>query len=433
MHDLRAVIFAPDHADSDMRVRRTIECMAGAFARVDVFWDRQYPGHRFHEWAAESNVSEHYVERRRLRRVRSLVGVPALGRAITEAIVEADVVYIHASGIEGLLYARQARRWNADSTIVFDYHDSLSYELFYQLKKRGLQALFGFLWSIYRFPLRQFARAVDAVVGISPNQVEDLKRLTGREFDAAIVPNVRDFTDAAVPHLATKWSDEISLVWLGQVMRGRDLERLADWTRGLHRNAWLHVFGKVIDPRAEAAVREVLGNRVVFYGQYQADEGIARTLPPNPIGVFLGWEDPFNTGINRIASPNKYFSYINLELPMILDASLEGLAREIREWQAGLAIGSRSDFAAAVDRILIDYPKYVSGVRKLKAFYRALAPDEVLWEFLRDISRRSQARSRAGLKKTHGTFENPHEGEPPQLGAATEGAGRADSTTMIES
>jgi hypothetical protein len=381
----RAVVFAPHHADPDVRVRRTIDVLRNSFADVAVFWDREYPGHRF-QGQIQSTTGEDHLQPKPARLLRSAVGLSGLGPQLRRSIAGADLIYIHASAIEGLIYATEGRRCNRSARVVFDYHDSIAYELFYQLKKLSLIRLFPPVWAVYRRALPFLARSVDGVVGISENQLEDLKQLTGREMPTAIVPNVRHFSDCVRASAASRDDGSLSLVWLGNVSRGRDLERIAHWAERVRGATRLHVFGEIVEESVAAAVKETLGERVVFYGRYQGDEGIARQLPHNPVGIFLGWDDPCKIGINAIASPNKYFTYMNLEIPVILDRSLVGLAKDVEQFQAGLAIEDGEQFVAAVEQIEAGYAVFSEGMRSLKDSYRAFVPEDVLRRFLSDIS-----------------------------------------------
>lgn len=387
---MKSVVLAPRYADSELRSLRSLESAKDVFGTVDVFWSPAHSGNHHRENGVDDDVRDHYVGRVHLWHLRSILGLPALDNAIATAIRGADCVYIHDGGVEGLLLARSARRLNSDCCIVFDYHDSISFELFYQLKKRRLESLFNVFWRAYRLTLPKLSSSIDAVVGISVKQVEDFFHLTGRSIDAAVIPNFREFTLVAEPPQSSNESDEVSLVWIGQVMRGRDLECIANWTRRMGSDTSLHVFGRVLDDRVEAAVQETLGDRIRFHGGYQSDSDIRASLPSNAIGVFLGWEDPARTGINGIASPNKYYSYVNLELPLILGASLEGLSEDCTRHGAGVAIDSYSEFVAAVDQIRDDYRTYSTGTRKLKTEYRALDLRSELADLLRRVAEETQ-------------------------------------------
>ena len=63
----------------------------------------------------------------------------------------------------------------------------------------------------------------------------------------------------------------------------------------------------------------------IYKGVFVCDNDILKKLSGKPIGVFLGWNDN-NIGINKLASPNKFFSYINLGVPVIVSGKLENIA-----------------------------------------------------------------------------------------------------------
>ncbi len=380
---LRAVILAPHHADVDVRVRRTILVMAGVFDQVDVFWDAEMLGHRPKEHQEQTNIEEYYVHRQRGKHLISLFGGTTFKAAVVRAVRSASLVYIHASGIEGLVYAREARLHCRSCRIVFDYHDSVAYELYYQLKKLGLIASFAPAWAVYRKVLRRLAGSLDGVVGISRNQVTELEAIAKRKFSSAVIPNLRTFSSDYERAMISAGTEKLSFLWVGQIMLGRDLERIARWISRLKDDTMLHVFGEVINQQAESLIRATLRERTVFHGAYRGDADLLGRLPTSPVGVFLGWDDPCGTGINRIASPNKYFSYVNLAIPVIVDRRLEELAAEVRAWNAGIAVGDQAEFAEAAARLRGDYREFAEGMKRLKANYAAFDTEQVLCNFLK--------------------------------------------------
>ena len=373
---------SPHHADCDLRVRRVIKVMSDLSLNADVYWDAKYPGHQKRKNSHQDSIREHYTENSRMSFLRSVIGLKTFHADIVKSILQADLVYINASGIEGLLYIKEVRRYNKKCKIIFDYHDSLPYELFYQLQKLKLASLFKLCWPIYRFYLRHYARYVDAIVGISRTQVEDFKKLQLKEVNDAVVPNFRTFEKLSDTPRVVNDTDEVSLVWLGQVMKGRDLEQVADWVSSLDEKYNFHVFGKIINPEAESSVKASLGDRVRFYGEFKGEKSILESLSGKVIGVFLGWNDPQDTGINSHASPNKYFTYINMQLPVIICKQLKELAEHVENHKAGESVSDKMEFSKAVNTIGSNYSEYCAGAESLKEYYSKTTPEDTIRDFL---------------------------------------------------
>ena len=383
----RLVMLSPHHADMDYRVRRSIEVIVEIFGTVDIFWDENYTGHQRKKHKFDSHVNEYYIKNKSKEFLKLLFGQAIFCPEVVLCLNSASHVYIHASGLEGLLYCREVKRINPSCLVIFDYHDSLTYELFYQLKKSGLEKLFKPVWGLYKFYIKSLMESVDALMGISTTQVNDFQRLLGRELVGASVPNFRDFSNCFSQVKSVTKNDEISLVWLGSVMKGRDLSWLANWVSQLDRMPHLHVFGNVINQSMVSDLQELLGDQVSFYGEFKDESEILPHLPHKTIGVFLGWDDPQDTNINSHASPNKYFTYINMELPVVINSSLSELSASVEDTQAGLSVANQQDFSQAIEKISQDYSSYVVGSRRLKALYGKVSIKQTILDFFHEVSK----------------------------------------------
>lgn len=380
----RAIVLAPAHADSDFRVTRATRALAGVSGWTDVFWDERYPGHTRKPSAAGDRGTDHYIAMRARERSNGLAGVLGIPAAARDAASTASLAYVHASGTEGLLLARALKAVNPRLRLIFDYHDSLPFELSYQLRKRRLGLAYRFARPVQDVVLRLLARHVDGVVGISTGQIEQYQRITGYRGLTLAVPNFRGF-DAALDRAPGSEGGAPELVWVGQVMVGRDLDRLVDWVARSPSSVTLALHGGVLHESAAEAARVRLGARVRTHGAFAGDRALSARLGARPIGVFLGWDDPDETGINAIASPNKFFSYVNLGIPIIVDSRLEGLAGDLHQCGAGLAVGSATEFAEAVSRIGREYPSFSRGVARLKARYAQRDLEQELGAFISSV------------------------------------------------
>ena len=347
---------APGHSVWDERVLRTVQA-ANGFYRCGLALDRDVvrdtlPSAR-ERVAARLGREVEVVELPAWPRVRGLARltryvyanrIAGQARALAPA-----VVHVHESGILGLMVAARVRRALPDARIVFDYHDWIPDEVAGSV--RNVRALYGPAMAAWMPRLRRMARAVDVAVCISPGQAEWTRRELGIQR-TLVVQNVRDAPSAA-PFGRRDFRPQ--LVWAGHVMRIRRLELVVDVLARLRAegtDAEFSVLGDVTDPgyadelRAYARARGV-EDRITFHGRYHGDGELLRFVGPGALGLTLAMEEKLPTGINRIASANKFFSYMALGVPMLLEAQYENMAGIAASAGAGAAFTGVEGCAAA--------------------------------------------------------------------------------------
>jgi glycosyltransferase involved in cell wall biosynthesis len=267
--------------------------------------------------------------------------------------LEPEVVHVHESGILGLMVAARVRRALPRARIIYDYHDWIPDEV--AASVRNVAALYGPAMAAWMPRLRRMARAVDVAVCISPGQAEWTRRELGIAR-TVVVQNVRDAPSAA-PFGRRDFRPQ--LVWAGHVMRIRRLELVVDVLARLKAegtDAEFSVFGDVSEPdyaedlKAYARERGV-EERITFHGRYQGDRELMRFVGPGALGLTLAMEERIPTGINRIASANKFFSYMAMGVPLLLEAQYENMAGIAAAAGAGAAFTGVEGCAAEARRI----------------------------------------------------------------------------------
>lgn len=264
--------------------------------------------------------------------------------------IRPDVVHVHEAGLLGVFVAWWVRRLVPGCRIIFDYHDWIPYEIAGLVRdsRPGYAAYMAAAMPV----LRRLARAVDTAVCISPGHAEWTRRELGIR-DTVVVQNVRPTPPPPLPLPQGELRRE--LVFVGNVMRIRRLELMVDVLAELRArgtDAVFRVFGTVMEPRYADEVRAYARERgveeaVVFHGRYVGDAELAAHVRRGSLGVVLALDDRLGTGINRIASANKFFSCLALGMPALVEAPYENMVALAEGAGAGRAFDSAGSCADA--------------------------------------------------------------------------------------
>lgn len=362
------VIWAPSHNEQDRRVNRVIEVLVRLKASTTVVYDSAYAGKTGTDAGRGATVVR--LAGNGGGFVAALLGLRKWLRSINET---PDLLYIHDAGLYGLILAALASRHRRGIRMVFDYHDWIPWEIWYQWNKlvrrpRLVRALTR-VTQDWLLPCLGRSLAFRGIVGITPGQVEGLRKIVpaAERVPAIAVPNTRN----CLPDSGRKdFPGPLTLVWVGNVAEGRDLDRLLLYTEALRRDEpglefSLLVVGKVLSERMLGRLNMV---RYVRHVPGFSGDGHLRDIVTQgrPVGVFLGWDDVGETGINEIASPNKIYSYVNIGIPVIFARSLEAVEKVIPA-PAGRSIADYADFRLAVVAMSAEYAGSLDAVRLLRA------------------------------------------------------------------
>lgn len=338
------VIVAPGHGTWDERVMRTL-CVAREFGQVHGWLDSlpsDGDGAGSYSAASGSKCLEG-IEFALLppRRRRKLAGWLQWGWAVTAKLaqIHPDLVHLHDSAGWGLAIAQQLRRQPgmAGVKIVWDYHDWIPYDIAarvgmqssaYRIAHRVAEAVFR--WQV---------RSVDVMVGISDGQLRYGREVLGIE-KGLYVENGRL---ERLPAYQPTGPMTHRLVWLGNIMSIRGVEFILEVLREVSdrfTDAQLHVWGVVREPQymdSLLTLANELGvrDRFFFQGPYASDSDLRASVAVGTVGLAPGWADPLGTGINEIASSNKFHSYINLSVPVLLQSNLSNMASQLLSYDAG--------------------------------------------------------------------------------------------------
>jgi hypothetical protein len=238
-------------------------------------------------------------------------------------------LYVHDSGIFGMLICWWWSKNKKVSSITFDYHDWLPWEISYQIRKIiKSKKLIIFLSKLIHLFLKKLFKSmkITNLVGISLNQIyefkKDFKISNTRDL---IVPNTRKKIFAKK---STDNNEFNGVLWIGNIMKGRDLDILLTYLKEYNEqnntDFYLYIIGNIYD---KAYFKSLESQEYIIYlNSFKNDLDIFEKIKSyNVAGFFYGWDDIYNTGINKIASPNKAYSYINLGIPTIMGNHMTSL------------------------------------------------------------------------------------------------------------
>ncbi len=269
-------------------------------------------------------------------------------------------LYVHDSGIFGMLICWWWSKNNKVSSITFDYHDWVPWEISYQIRKIiKSKKLIKFLSKLIHLFLKQLFKSVqfNNLVGISLNQIlefkKDFKLSNTRDL---IVPNTRK---KILAKKSINNNGFNGVLWIGNVMKGRDLNILStylkDYNERNNTDFNLYIIGNIFDKDYFNSLESQ--EHIIYLNSFKNDLDILEKIQSyNVAGFFYGWDDIYNTGINKIASPNKAYSYINLGIPTIMGNHMTSLKSSFENNRNSIFwIDSYLDFEKSINYIKINY------------------------------------------------------------------------------
>lgn len=360
---MKTLVIAPTYKSYNHRENRLIEYLIIKNIKYELFLDRNI--YKTFTYSQFKSIQKHKNKINELE--------------------DGDFLIITDPGLMGLLIAKLNK--NKKVKIIFDYHDLISWEIFYQVKKFfGLNIISRIIYKLILFIVKNIifrSKTIDYLIAISEKQIEETAKVV-KWIDSpknVIVPNVR-------PHIEQSYQDnelnKIDIIWMGNIQRGRDLEKIMELI-ALHNNEKirLKLFGKIIDEKFFKELNQ--SKQIEYLGIYKSDYDILSKLKQTyAIGIFLGWDDKYRTGINQLGSPNKVFSYINIGIPVLLGGNLDTLKEMNNLGKYSLEI-DRSNFVEKISLIKEEYNSFRLGANKVKNVVNDMKVSRKLYHFLDQI------------------------------------------------
>lgn len=354
------IIHAGTHAIDDPRIQRSARA-AVAFADTGVVCQRQVAAARPSAGRdlAPTRVIEADIEFSRLSRLK-LPRYKRWASDLAEEFRRADLVYVHDSGLSGLLFAVHIKR-TFDVPVVFDYHDSLEYELCYQLAKVRINA--RCLLKLYTYWAGGLVRHLDGVVGVSEQQIQQLFSYRNTSCPYAIAPNVRPQTS----HIYEPREDKLEFMWIGNLTRPNNIERIVDLLNAMRDVPFtLTIAGAIVDEAYRTELEQAANFEIRFSGRYESDDDLLTVPRGRVICIIPSASDPWDTKIDAISSPNKAYSAINLGIPLIVERTLTDLVNQLTVYGAGVSFDDAEAFRRGVALMDNGYVGFRENVARMR-------------------------------------------------------------------
>ena len=368
----RVLFVAPCHSLFDERVLRTIRaaescgCESLLAVDADVYsrWKAQ-PVRAGGDALISSLGQVLFLSLPRVSPRKSLARLQRFLKAAdfvhSASILRPDIVHVHESGSLGLVLSFLFKAIMPEVKVVFDYHDWIPYEL--SLLVRHCAPAYALLLPLLVLVCRYFASRLDVVVAVSEGQARWVEGNL-RVSNIVVIPNVRPYLGVissggdARPNYFVP-----SYLFVGNVMRSRRLELVALLMCDHRLRQFaprFDVVGDVVDASYEKELLGISASRgiegsIFFHGPYSHDRQIECLVVPGMVACLFPLTQSENPSkIESISSSNKFYTYANLGVPMILHSSYVEMVGIMEAHGAGFSFSCHEEMVEACMRLWSD-------------------------------------------------------------------------------
>lgn len=268
-------------------------------------------------------------------------------------IINPDIVHIHECGSLGILISYLIKKFNVNSKIIFDYHDWIPFEVAKSVK--GIETLYNIVLPLSLRWHKYLAKSIDITVCISDGQAKWTKKILDIP-KIIVVQNVREPLN--IERYRTKTKTRNRLIFIGNVMKIRRIEFAIDTVVNLNKmglDVCLDICGHApdrayINTLRSYAKKAEIEDKVIFHGLYGNDQELLKIVGRGSIGIILGYES-LNTNIEKIASSNKFFSYLTLGVPVLIEKGFDNMIEIAGEGKACFSFNSVVDCTVKAKKI----------------------------------------------------------------------------------
>ena len=159
------------------------------------------------------------------------------------------------------------------------------------------------------------------LIGISSGQTDQILKLNyENSIQTSSFPNTRDLE--VFKNSRNLETNKNYFLWVGNIGRNRSVEKIFN-LKEKYNNQFPKSHLDAIFAGKVWGNHDFDEENLQILGSFKTDKDIFTMLPNGRIiGLFFGWQDELNLGINQISSPNKVYSYINMKLPFLIPKTL---------------------------------------------------------------------------------------------------------------
>lgn len=285
-----------------------------------------------------------------------------------------EYIYIHESGGMGVLLSWLVKIATNKTIVIFDYHDWVPLECY--LAAKGNKVFYFFLSNLVTKTQKIMLRNIDFIIGISKGHLEWIRK-NWKVERTYFTENIYPTSEKSICQGNTLFAP--SLVYIGTLMRSRHLEHLISIARELKKDfeeLSLNAFGIVLDSEYESYLKNLadkngLAQSIHFFGGFGSIGEIMPHLSKGAIGFLHPYELNFDIGLNQIASPNKFYSYLALGIPVILHRSFSNIITRTEE-RACIPYSSPLEVTSILKRLWSNPQQWCRASAHAKESYRKL-------------------------------------------------------------
>jgi hypothetical protein len=217
---------------------------------------------------------------------------------------------------------------------------------------------------IYSF-IKQFFNSlkIDNLIGISFEQLQEFKKdFKLQNTRDLILPNTRK---KILSKKLINNREFNGILWVGNIMKGRDIDILNKYLKNFNKKNKvkynLYIIGNIFDKDYFKSLEAQ--DHIIYLNTFNNDSDILERIQNyNVAGFFYGWNDIYSTGINKIASPNKAHSYVNLGIPSIMGNHMTSLKSTFKNNRNSIFwIDGYLDFEKSINYIKLNYNSIIQS------------------------------------------------------------------------
>jgi glycosyltransferase involved in cell wall biosynthesis len=304
-------------------------------------------------------------------------------KLLNKRLKEFNIVgyHVHESGTFGLNIISSLP---GGKKIFFDYHDWIPFEI---QEKVGSGLTYNLVYLFFRkVYIKTILRKLTAVVFISDGAKEYFIKFYGN-IKSFVVPNSRKILEneplleKELLPLDKDNNNLIELLWVGNVMPLRQIERLFDIREHLmssikRANIKISIWGRIKDDEYAEKIKNIEKQSLnkneesylIFNGSYQSETEIIPLKNYYTFGISFGWKEKVDTGLNKISCPTKMYSYGLINIIGLLENKCEDQNTKLRNAKLDLGFSDEKEICSKILHYMYNPMLYIDDSVKLNSF-----------------------------------------------------------------